>query len=173
MKKHPFTTIEKVIFLAIAVVVAMLFIPGCSPGQSRADTIQAEQQEALIKEATAQTGMPAIVNFRERKLLKMIYEMRDQEGLVTFTYTVGADGSLSLLCNSIGYAISDATGYTNPDRVVRDNSQVFGTMTQAEPNGLYTPDFSGDKWVMCVDPKSKRALPVLASGNTVVSPFEL
>lgn len=173
MKKHPFTLLEKIIFTALAAIVLMVLLPGCGPSQKRADTIQAEQQEALIKEATAQTGMPAIVNFRERKLLKMIYEMRDQEGLVTFTYTVGADGSLSLLCNSIGYAISDATGYTNPDKVIRNDSAAFGTMTQAEPNGLYTPDFSSDKWVMCVDPKSKRALPVLVSGNTVVSPFEL
>ena len=157
--------------LTIIAALSIAMLAGCLPPDS-ADKVQAQQQEVLIKEATAQTGMPAITNFRERKLLKMIYEMRDQEGLVTFTYTVSADGSLSLLCNSIGYAISDATGYTNPNRLITHNGNPLA-MTQAEPNGLYTPDFSFDKWVMCVDPKSKRALPVLVSGNTVVSPFEL
>jgi len=163
---------KKTVLSLAAAIAALLSLTGC-PSEERADAIQAKQQEVLIKEATAQTGMPAIVNFRERKLLKMIYEMRDQEGLVTFTYTVGANGDLTMLCNSIGYAISEATGYTNPDKLIRDNGTSFGTMTQAEPNGLYTPDFSSDKWVMCVDPKSGRAMPVLVSGNTVVSPFEL
>jgi hypothetical protein len=162
---------KKTIALA-AIAVAML--AGCVPDSRKADAIQADQQEVLIKEATAQTGMPAIKNFRERRLLKMIYELRDQEGLTTFSYTVSSmTGKLTPLCQSIGYAISDATGYTNPDKVVRDNAQVFGTMTQAEPNGLYTPDTSDANWVVCTDPSSGKSSPVFVSTPIVVSPFRL
>lgn len=149
-----------------------LLLSACRLDQS-ADKLQADMQEVLIKEASSQTGMPAIKNFRERKLLKMIYELRDQEGLATYTYLVSQAGKVELLCHSVGYAISDATGYTNPDKVVRDNSQVFGTMTQAEPNGLYTPPSSESNWVMCIDPKSGAALPTLISARLVVLPYKL
>ncbi len=45
------------------------------------DTKQRDAQEKILLEANAQTGMPAIKNFRERKLLKDILELRDQDGL--------------------------------------------------------------------------------------------
>lgn len=50
------------------------------------DGLQSVEQERILREGTAQTGMPAIINFRERKLMKTIIEMRDQEGLVTYSY---------------------------------------------------------------------------------------
>lgn len=161
----------KAIILAI---LAGLALAGCNEREPSADKIQAKQQEVLIKEATAQTGMPAIKNFRERKLLKMILELRDQEGLTTYTYTVADDGSLMLLCKSVGYAISDATGYTNPQRIhEKDVNYGYAIMPQAEPNGLYTPDASDANWVMCVGGKGDRALPVFTSARIVVSPFDL
>ena len=57
-------------------------------GESKSDKNQRVQQESLSQEATAQTGMPAIKNFRERKLLKDILELRDQDGLATYTHAV-------------------------------------------------------------------------------------
>lgn len=139
------------------------------------DRIQARQQEVILKEGTSQVGMPAIKNFRERRLLKMILEKRDQEGLVTYTYNVAqATGKLVFLCNSIGYPINDATGFTNPMKIEEYRHEVgYAIMPQAEPNGLYTPDASNDKWVMCVDPKSGQASPVLAGGDIFTSPFPL
>ena len=161
----------KTIAITAALVAALA---GCNAEQKSADRIQAEQQEALIQEGTAQTGMPAIKNFRERKLLKMILELRDQEGLTTYAYTVADNGSLKLLCKSIGYPISDATGYTNPERIhERGANYGYAIMPQAEPNGLYTPDASDANWVMCVDSESGRALPVFTSARIVVSPFGL
>lgn len=157
----------------IAAVVASLSLSGCLEAAQNSDAIQSKAQETLLKEGTAQTGMPAIKNFRERRLLKMIYELRDQEGLSTYSYTVSAQtGQLNFLCASVGYAINDATGYTNPNRVVRDNSQVFGTMTQAEPNGLYTPDSSEAYWVMCLDAKTGKPSPVFVATPVVVSPIK-
>ena len=41
-----------------------------------------------MAEADRQTGMPGIVNYQERKLAKMIFELRDQEDLTTYAYVV-------------------------------------------------------------------------------------
>ena len=78
-------------------------LTGCEE-YADSDGKQRAQQERILKEGTAQTGMPAIKNFRERKLMKQIIEMRDQDGLVTYTYTVPeTTGRPVFLCNSIGY----------------------------------------------------------------------
>jgi hypothetical protein len=164
--------VKKLIFIPLIAIMCM----GNTSCEQRPDSnqVQAEQQERILQEGTAQTGMPAIKNFRERRTLKMIYELRDQEGLSTFTYIVAEQtGKPMFLCDSVGYAISDATGYTNPDKVMRDGQQVFATMTQAEPNGLFTPDVSDANWVLCLDPKTSKPLPVFVSSKIIVSAFRL
>lgn len=149
-------------------------LAGCEPSPKDSNRIQAEQQERILQEGTSQLGMPAIKNFREKRTLKMIYELRDQEGLSTYTYVVAEQtGKPVFLCNSVGYAISDATGYTNPDKVMRDRLETFATMTQAEPNGLFTPDVSNANWVLCIDPTDKKPLPVFISSNIIVSAYKL
>lgn len=153
-------------------VLASVTLTGCLDSVSSSDTIQREAQERILQEGTTQLGMPAIKNFREKRLLKMIYELRDQDGLVTYTYTVNKmTGKPVFLCNSIGYAINDATGYTNPDKVVHNNGQSFGTMPQAEPNGLFTPDNSNAYWVMCMG--KDKPLPVFVGSEVIVSPIKL
>jgi hypothetical protein len=113
------------------------------------DETQRAQQERILQEGSAQTGMPAIKNFRERKLLKQIIEMRDQDGLVTYTYTVPeTTGRPVFLCNSIGYGLPAATQYTNPEKVEYQGT----TLPQADPNGLFSPDSAEGTWVMCSDP---------------------
>lgn len=160
--------------LKLTLIATTFMLAACIEKAESSDRVQAKAQEVILKEGTAQTGMPAIKNFRERRLLKMLYELRDQDGLSTYTYTVSAQsGALKLLCASSGYAINDATGYTNPNKLVRDNGQSFGTMTQAEPNGLFTPDTSEAYWVMCIDPKSGKPSPVFVATPVVVSPFPL
>lgn len=156
--------------LAIAAIALSLTACEMKPDSNR---IQAEQQERILQEGTAQTGMPAIKNFRERKTLKMIYELRDQEGLSTYTYIVPEQtGKPVFLCNSVGYAISDATGYTNPDKERVYNGNPY-TMTQAEPNGLFTPDVSGANWVLCLDQDTSKPLPVFISSHIIVSAYKL
>lgn len=158
--------------------IALMTLAACIPEEPpRSDTVQAQQAERLLAEGTAQTGMPAIKNFRERKTLKMIYELRDQEGLSTYTYVVPEQtGKPVFLCDSVGYAISDATGYLNPDKLERvsvGTHTTYEVMFQAEPNGLFTPDASDANWVICIDPKTSKPLPVFVSSRIVVSAFRL
>ena len=70
--------------LFFGIIFVFTVLQGCD--MSSSDSIQREQQEKILAEGTAQVGMPAIKNFRERKILKDILELRDQEGLVTYTY---------------------------------------------------------------------------------------
>lgn len=160
---------------ASALLILLAFgLAGCEPVPQDSNRIQAEQQERILQEGTAQLGMPAIKNFREKRTLKMIYELRDQEGLSTYTYVVAEQtGAPVFLCDSVGYAISDATGYTNPDKVMRPAPRVWFTMTQAEPNGLFTPDVSDANWVLCIDPANKKPLPVFVSSKIIVSAYKL
>lgn len=159
---------------SVLAIIACCLLAACEMPPPDSNKVQAQQQERILQEGTSQTGMPAIKNFRERRTLKMIYELRDQEGLSTYTYVVPEmTGKPVFLCDSVGYAISDATGYTNPDKVMHPRLENYFTMTQAEPNGLFTPDVSDANWVLCLDPKTSKPLPVFVSSKIVVSAFPL
>lgn len=146
----------------------------CS-GQSSVDQKEQQQQTQITGEALAQTGMPNIVNFRERKLLKDIYELRDQTGLVTYTYLYNEmTGKLVPFCDSIGYGIPYATEYTNPVKAVGNVYHALTSIGQADPNGLYSPSSAEGTWVMCQDPAGKQGVkPVYVEPRVIVTPFRL
>jgi hypothetical protein len=164
----------KTIISVAALTILGLTLTGCELEQD-SDDAQRSQQERILQEATAQTGMPAIKNFRERKLLKQILEMRDQDGLVTYTYTVPeTTGRPVFLCNSIGYGLPAATQYTNPQKIEYSGSTGVTTLPQADPNGLFSPDSAEGTWVMCSDPSgSGKTRPVYVEPRIIVSPFKL
>ncbi len=62
-------------YICVAVL-ALLVWTGCDPDPTANDKTRVAQ-EALIQEAVAQVGPPAIKNFRELKLAKDLYEPRD------------------------------------------------------------------------------------------------
>jgi hypothetical protein len=163
--------------IAIASIAALgVTLTGCIEATPSSDEIQQQQQEHILREGTAQTGMPAIKNFRERKLLKQIIEMRDQDGLVTYTYTVPeTTGRPVFLCNSIGYGLPAATQFTNPEKIENPPSITgYYVMPQADPNGLYSPSSAEGTWVLCTDPSgSGKTRPVYVEPRVIVSPFKL
>lgn len=146
-----------------------LTLTGCIEESS--DSTQRAQQERILREGTAQTGMPAIKNFRERRLVKEILEKRDQDGLVTYTYTVPeTTGRPVWLCNSIGYAIPAATQYTNPEKYV---GTTGATLPQADPNGLFSPESAEGSWVMCSDPQTGKTGPMYVEPRVITSLYKL
>lgn len=151
-----------------------LTLTGCIETSPSSDEVQRSEQERILKESTSQTGMPAIKNFRERKLLKQIIEMRDQDGLVTYTYVVPeTTGRPVFLCNSIGYGLPAATQYTNPQKIIGDSWGNVG-IPQADPNGLFSPESAEGTWVMCSDPSGNgKTRPVYVEPRIIVSPFRL
>lgn len=164
-------TIGKVLVLVALFVVTSA--ESCDTPAS-SDQVQSRQQERILMEGTSAVGMPAIKNFRERRLLKDIFELRDQTGLTTFTYIVNMNGDLKFFCNSIGYGIPYATQYTNPQKIAYNAANVgVLALPQADPNGLFSPASADGTWVMCKDPHGPDVKPVFVEPRVVVSPFRL
>jgi len=161
--------------MVLFVITTMVFLSGCIEERVNSDNIQKKQQEKILAEGTAQTGMPSIKNFRERKLLKDIFELRDQSGLVTYTYLWNEmQGKKVFFCDSIGYGIPYATQYTNPQKIADSYSQGgFAILPQADPNGLFSPASAAGTWVMCKNPQGNDVKPVFIEPNVIVSPFKL
>lgn len=164
---------------AMFLVLVALLVTACDdPRPPSSDDVQRFAQEKMLAEGTAQTGMPAIKNFRERKLLKDILELRDQDGLVTYTYVWSEyQAKMVFLCDSIGYGIPYATEYTNPQKYERVSLSGGGygyeTLPQADPNGLFAPSSAEGTWVMCKDPGGSDVRPVYIEPRIVVSPFKM
>jgi hypothetical protein len=156
--------------LVLAILAACALLTACD--QSPTSTqIERRKQEELSMQAVTQVGMPAITNFAEKRMMKDILELRDQN-VATTTYITDMNGKLHKLCNSIGYGLPYATQYTNPQRVTYDSAHGSAVIPQADPNGLYSPASADGTWVLCVDAKGK-ARPVYVEPHVIVSPMPL
>lgn len=166
-------------------ILVIFMVAGCDDDPPTSDEKQQTQQEQMLQEGTSETGMPAIKNFRERKLLKDIYELRDQNGLVTYTYLenqmpqvvhgkTALGGKLTFLGNSIGYGIPCATQYTNPMKTVEGKyTQEFTAIPQADPNGLFSPGSAEGTWVMMQAPGKQDAEPQYVEPRVCVFTYKL
>ena len=145
------------------------------------DQAVAEQMETLLRDGERQTGLPAITNFTERRMVKWLYELRDQPNYRTYTYIVTMNGKLIKICDSVGYGINASIQYSNPEKAVEltdmlgrmyDSAGVT-TMPQAEPNGLFMPEGLAATYVMCVDSENDDVKAVYIEPEIIVSPIEL
>lgn len=141
------------------------------------DNIQAKQTEQALSEAQRQIGMPNIINFQQRKMMKMIYELTDKEDVITYAYLKSDySGKLIFIGKCIGYGVPFSAQFTNPEKIVHENNYQggsFGTLPQADPNGLFMPTSSSATWLMMIDPSNNKPRPVYIEPEIVVSPFPL
>lgn len=156
--------------LAILPVAFLLQQSGCD-SVPKSDRTQQAQQEQAAQEANAETGFPGITSFTEKKMVRMLYELRDKK-IATFTYAVDMQGRLWHVCDSIGYGLPYGVQFTNPDKVVQSNGQSFGTLPQPEPNGLFMPPTAEGTWVMCAGDKGSID-PIYLEPRVIVSPHKL
>ena len=164
----------KIKIILLSILVLSMFGCKVEPLSPSSDEVQQAQQESILKEGTSAIGMPAIKNFRERRLLKEILELRDRADVTTYTYVFNElNGKLVFFCNSIGYGIPYATQFTNPSKIENPYSAVFTTLPQADPNGLFSPPAAEGTWVMCEVPGTKKVEPQYIEPRIVVSTFEL
>lgn len=156
--------------IAVVLTFILLFTAlGCHENNS--DDKQQLQQERILAEGTSAVGMPAIHNFFEKRMMKQIYELRDQADYRTYTYTYNdMTGEKVFLCDSIGYGIPAATEFTNPQKWDHYNGNPF-VMTQADPNGLFSPSSTEATWVLCKDPNGNDVKPVYVEPRIITSPF--
>jgi len=158
----------------------IVIICGCdqTPTKPTADTKQQKQTEKAMQEANAQVGMPAIKNFQEKKLAKMIYELRDQEKLICYAYLKSLDGKVVFLGKCVGFGLPYCVQFSNPEKIVANRTftnggSIFGKLPQPEPNGLFMPQSLSATWLMMIDPKTGDVRPVYIEPEIIVSPFPL
>jgi hypothetical protein len=151
-----------------------LLLVACGPYPQSSDQKAARQQEQISMAAVNAVGMPAITKFAEKRMMKDILEMRDQE-VSTYTYTQDMNGHLHLLCHSVGFGLPYSTQYTNPqvDTYYGTSSSIHMSMPQADPNGLFSPVSAEGTWVLCLNPETKRVQPLYIEPRVIVSPFAL
>lgn len=156
--------------IIILLCVSILFI-GCL--EPTADEKQAMKTEVLMNEIDKQVGLPNIINFQQKKLMKMIFELCDKEDLITYAY-LKADytGKLIFLGKCVGYGIPFSAQYTNPERRSAGHRGAIA-LPQPDPNGLFMPTSSSATWLMMIDPKTNKARPVYVESEITVSPFPL
>ncbi len=165
--------------IGVATVMLMGANEGSCDSQPSSDQVQRAQQERLLQEGTSQVGMPAITNFREKKMMKQILELRDQASFTTYTYLFSeVSGKLTPFCRSIGYPLPYATQFTNPQKPVERSCPGSGcamtSIAQADPNGLFSPSAADGTWVMCQDPKyPDKTQPVYSEPKLVSAPWRL
>ncbi len=175
IKSKPFSAVETLVVVAIIAILvglaAMMF-----GGKDTADEKQARATAQSMAEAEAQIGMPAIVNFQERKLAKMIFELRDQEKLVCHAYLVNKmTGEIGqYLGKCIGFGLPYSVQYTSPEKLVRPCvGGTYESMPQADPNGLFMPQGLSATWLMLINPETGEPHPVYIEPAIIVSPFKL
>jgi hypothetical protein len=152
----------------LALLPALVLLASCSGMEPSVDQRQKWDQESQLREASRQAGLPAIVNFAEKKILKSLYELRDQN-LPTYTYLRSMDGKMNFLCNSIGFPTPYSSQYTNPQK----GGEYTGyAMPQAEPNGVFSPSSSEASFVLCSNNAGEIA-PVYVEERVITSPFKI
>lgn len=147
--------------LLLGILFALTFLSGCEPSPKSTDQIQKEQTDKIMKELDNQVGMPDIVNFYEKKLMKQIYELRDRSDLVTYVYTVNQmTGKYVYQGKGIGFGLPYSTQFSNPMKAVDLEKELdrhisgykaFSTMPQAEPNGLFTASGMSATWIIMIN----------------------
>ncbi len=163
-------------------VVVFVGLMGCAP-RPTSDDVQRAQSETILAEGTSAVGMPAIKNFRERKLAKDILEMRDQADLVTYTYLenmiptvvpghTALGGKYTFFAVTVGFGLPYASQFTNPEKIV-DRYEGDVAIPQADPNGLFAPESAAATWIMVLDPKTKKVTPQYIESNLTVLTFRL
>ncbi len=105
----------KSLTVLLATIIVLSVLSGCGyTATQSADSKIAQQQEQQLAEGDAQVPPPAIVNWNEKRMAKLIQEKRDVINLATWTYTKNMDGKYTFVCESLGYGLPYNTRTNNP-----------------------------------------------------------
>lgn len=167
----------KKLLIVLIMIIGCLNLWSFGEKEETSDTKIADEMETLLEEANSQVGLPNIINFYEKKLLAMLYELRDKEDLICYAYFFNSfEGKIGdFIGKCIGFGLPYAVQFSNPEKEIYRGGykRGFGSMPQAEPNGLFMPDSLSATWLMLIDPKTEKAKPVYIEPLIIVSPFPL
>lgn len=151
--------------LAVAI---LALVAGCSIFQESSTDKQNKAQEAQLKQGVDAVGVPSIINWTEMRLLKRIYELRDDAKLRVWVYNRDYTGKLHCEGISLGYGTPYATMFSNPQKSGFTNY----SMPNAEPNGLF-PSPAEATWWQMLDPKTGTPVIVYAEDRWNAYPYQL
>lgn len=154
---------KKILILVMVMILAMLTLVSCD-GIANAEWEQESKTNQMLSQMNQQVGMPEIKEFYEKKMMKEIYELRDNSKLICYVYTQGMNGKLIYIGKCMGFGVPYATQYTNPEKTTGS-----GTLPQADPNGLYMPTSSQATWVMIINEDTGKREIMYCEPNTVVT----
>lgn len=164
----------------IIIFILLITLFGCydHTPDNMADKEQMKETDTMMLEAHRQAGMPNIVNYQQKKLMKMIYELCDKEDLICYAYMFSDyKGELIYIGKCIGFGIPFSAQYSNPERYMDDPNGSYSVgslkLPQPEPNGLFMPTSSSATWLIMIDPETNEPRPVYFEPTIVVSPFKL
>jgi hypothetical protein len=162
---------KRLIFAQTLIVLMMAFV-ACAGGGPTSDQIQAQQAEADRAEAVGSVGPPAITKWTEMRFAKQLYELRDNPTL-TYVYMKNIDGSFTCIGEALGYGLPYGVQYSNPEKVIMNNSYGYGTLPQAEPNGLFMPDTAEATWVQMKDPNTGGVAVAYFEERLTILPYQI
>lgn len=142
--------------------VAAVGIVGCDDGSEQE---QREQQRQMFKESNRELGMPNIHNFTEKRMAKIIWELRDKSDLTTYAYSVNMNGKYVYLGRCIGFGLPYTTQYTNPNH-------ADGTK-QCDPNGLFSSETTNATWLMLVNEETNKPEIIYAEPEIIITQHKL
>ncbi|MHA2179842.1 MAG: hypothetical protein ACXAAH_00310 [Promethearchaeota archaeon] len=159
---------KKILLFLILIIVLFSCV-----NHSSSDSELAEKTEEIMSEINTQVGMPNISNFYEKKLLKMLYELRDDSELICYAYFFNErEGKIGdFIGKCIGFGLPYAVQYSNPEK--KTGRKWPDKLPQAEPNGLFMPDSLSATWLMLINPETNEPQPVYIEPLIIVSPFPL
>lgn len=147
-----------------------------TPEPPSSDKEMSQKAEAQNKQIDQMVGYPSIINGFEKRMVRMLYELRDDPEFRTYSYMVTLQGTFVKICDSIGYGINASIQFSNPEKLFRtDLGQYDGNMTmpQAEPNGLFMPEGLAATYVLCLNPETEDVQAVYVEPEVIVSPFPM
>ena len=164
---------RKANYVLLMAFMSLTLIWGCDYTPD-SDQVQRDQQEKQLAEQTRQVGMPAVPNAQEKKNLKMIIELRDNNKILNYAYTFSEmTGKFSYIGKCIGFPIPYATQYTNPQKIEERYQSGYAILPQADPNGLFSPASAEATWIFLVNPKTGESKPMYMEPKVTVVPFPL
>lgn len=166
--------LRKIVLALIAAPLLLANNGDCSDQHDSAASREAQATLSLADAADREAGMPRIVNFAQRKLLKNAYEDMDQTTL-TYVYSQGLDGKFICLGQALGYGVSLGTQFTAPHRIEYHSDTGGGNVLadQPEPTSLYSPSSGAATIVDLINPKNGEAHTAVVEPNIVTVPFQL
>jgi len=140
-----------------------MFAYGETEYKETSDSIAQEQTEDAVGQINRAVGMPSLPNATEKRLVKELYELRDDSSLICYAYFQNWEGKFIYYSMVMGYGIPYSAQFSNSEKVVVNKyysggSGLYGTLPQSEPNGLFVPEGLSATWLITVNGDGMREI---------------